>query len=190
LNDIFKSYFEMEVRRLADFKQINNFRDLLFLLLQRTGSKLEISKLASEVGVSRDTIYSYLAFLQGTYFIDVISPYTLNRDREVSGAKKLYVCDTGFVRQFGRVGEGSALENAVFLDLRKYGTVKYYQKRSGQGIDFVLTEKGVGIEVKKTGTERDYRKLASLCQNLEIASAYVITREFKESPGFIPASDL
>ncbi len=190
LNDIFKSYFEMEVRRLADFKPINNFRDLMLLLLQRTGAKLEISKLASEVGVSRDTIYSYLAFLQGTYFIDLVVPYTLNRDREVSGAKKLYICDNGFIRHFGKVNEGSLLENGVFLDLRKYGTVRYYQKRSGQEIDFILPEKGVGIEVKKKGVDRDYHKLASLCRTLDINRFYVVTQDFRESKGFIAAPDL
>lgn len=190
LNDIFKSYFEMEVRRLADFKRINSFRDLMLLLLQRTGSKLEITRLASEVGVSRDTIYSYLAFLQGTYFIDLVPPYTLNRDREVSGAKKLYICDNGFVRHFGKVSEGSLLENAVFLDLRKYGAVRYYQKRSGQEIDFILPEKGIGIEVKKKGTDRDYQKLASLCRTLGIGSCYVATQDFKGSSGFISVSDL
>lgn len=190
LNDIFKSYFEMEVRRLADFKQINSFRDLMLLLLQRTGAKVEISKLASEIGVSRDTVYSYLAFLQGTYFIDLVPPYTLNRDREVSGAKKLYVCDNGFVRHFGKVSEGSLLENSVFLDLRKYGALMYYQKRSGQEIDFVLPEKGIGIEVKKKGTDRDYQRLASLCRTLDIGNCYVVTQDFKGSDGFIIVSDL
>ncbi len=66
LDDIFKSYFEKDVRSLADFKDINTFRDLLLLLMRRAGSLLDVSKLASEMGVSRPTIYSYLSFLEGT----------------------------------------------------------------------------------------------------------------------------
>ena len=50
LVDIFKSYFEKDVQGLADFKEINKFRDLLLLLLKRVGTKLDISKLASELG--------------------------------------------------------------------------------------------------------------------------------------------
>ncbi len=76
LNDIFKSYFEKDVKSLADFKEINIFRDLILLLMQRVGSKVEISKLASELGVSRETIYSYLSFLEGTYFFSFISPFS------------------------------------------------------------------------------------------------------------------
>jgi predicted AAA+ superfamily ATPase len=75
---------------MADFRQINSFRDLLLLLLQRVGSKLEISKLASEIGISRETVYSYLSFLEGTYFIFLLSPFSRNMDREVSGTKKVY----------------------------------------------------------------------------------------------------
>ena len=69
LKDIFTSYFEMDVRKMADFRQMSAFRDMLLLLMQRVGSKLEISKLSSEIGVSRETVYSYLSFLEGSYFI-------------------------------------------------------------------------------------------------------------------------
>src|SRR3989339_1198736 len=53
LNDIFKSYFEKDVKNLSDFKQINILRDLILLLMQRAGSKIDISKLASQLSVSR-----------------------------------------------------------------------------------------------------------------------------------------
>ena len=62
LRDIFKSYFEKDVQIMADFREINVFRDLLLLLLSRVGSKLDVSKLSREVGVTRETIYSYLSF--------------------------------------------------------------------------------------------------------------------------------
>ena len=50
LKDIFTSYFEMDVRRLADFRHITAFRDMLLLLMQRVGSKLDISRISSEIG--------------------------------------------------------------------------------------------------------------------------------------------
>ena len=121
LKDIFTSYFEMDVRRMAGFRQVNAFRDLLLLLMRRVGSKLEISKLASEIGISRETVYSYLSFLEGTYFIFLLSPFSRNVDREVSGTKKVYFCDNGIINLFGKVSDGSILENAVFHNIRKYG---------------------------------------------------------------------
>lgn len=190
ITDIFKSYFEKEVRALADFRRLNLFRDLLLLLMQRIGGKLEISRLASEVGASRDTIYSYLSFLEGTYFAHFLSPYSKSVDREVSGSRKVYLCDNGIASQLSRVGEGSLFENAVFLNVRKHGEVRYYQRRTGAEIDFILPDKGIAIEVKQKGTIPDYKKLASTSKSIGMKEHYVVTRDFKDLPGFIPACEL
>jgi len=190
LNDIFKSYFEKDVRGLADFKDIRAVRELILLLLQRTGSKLDITKIASETGVSRETIYSYLSFLQGTYFIDLITPFTANRDREVSGAKKVYVCDNGFLTMFAKISSGQLLENLVFQNLKKYGKLHYYQRRTGGEIDFIIPDSKTAFEVKETGTPADYKKLSSLSRDLNLKQGYVITKNYHPDKGFIPASDI
>ena len=190
LKDIFTSYFEMDVRRLADFRQLSAFRDLLLLLMQRVGSKLEISKLASEIGISRETVYSYLAFLQGTYFIFLVPPYSRSPDREVSGAKKVYFCDNGMLNLFGKVSDGSLLENAVFHNLRPYGDVRYYQKRSGAEIDFILPDEKLAFEVKKRARQQDYRRLQRVAQSLGMQEWYVVSQDFSADPGTVLAQDL
>jgi hypothetical protein len=190
LNDIFSSYFEKDVRALADFRNRTAFRDLLLLLMQRTGSKIEAAKLASEVGVVRPTILSYLAFLEGTYFIFLVEPFSRNRDREVSGARKVYFCDNGFLSQFGRVSEGSLLENAVYLNLRKHGAVRYYQKRTGPEIDFVIPDKGLAVEVKSRGNDRDMARLDKLAEAMGLAERYIVSREYLDGRGIIPATEI
>jgi len=190
LKDIFSSYFGMDVRRMADFRRMNVFRDLLLLLMQRVGSKLGISKLSSELGISRETVYSYLSFLEGTYFIFLISPYSRNVDREVSGTKKVYICDNGIINLLGKVSDGSLLENAVFHNLRKYGKPHYYQKRSGAEIDFILPDKKAALEVKSKGSARDYMKLKKVSQSLALKHSYVISQKFSSDKGIILAQDL
>jgi len=190
LKDIFKSYFEKDVLSLAQFRQIRAFRDLILLIIQRAGSRIDISKLASEVGVSRPTVYSYIHFLEATYFIDLISPFSQSVDREVSGSKKLYVCDNGILNQFGRVSDGSMFENAVYHDIRKYGEVKYYRKRSGGEIDFVLSDIKTAVEIKQTGRDSDYKKLVKLAKSLKLKKSYIVTKNFADGEFFIPAQDI
>ena len=190
LNDIFSSYFEKDVRALADFRNRTAFRDLLLLLMQRAGSKVEAAKLASEVGVVRPTVLSYLAFLEGTYFIFLVEPFSRNRDREVSGARKVYFCDNGFLSQFGRVSEGGLLENAVYLNLRKHGAVRYYQKRTGPEIDFVIPDKGLAVEVKSRGNDRDMARLDKLAEAMGLAERYIVSREYLDGRGIIPATEI
>jgi predicted AAA+ superfamily ATPase len=190
LKDIFSSYFEKDVKTLADFKHLHAFRDLLLLLMQRAGSKLEIAKLASEIGVSRETVYSYLAFLEGTYFIFLVRPFSRNVDREVSGAKKVYFCDNGFLSQFARVSEGTLLENAVFLNFRKYGAIHYYQKRSGAEIDFLVPEKKLAVEVKRSAVEKERLRMAKIAESLGMESKFIVTQVFSSLPGVVPALDV
>ncbi len=189
INDVFKSYFEIDVKKMADFSKINSFRNLIFLLTSRVGQKLDISKLSSEIGVSRMTIYSYLSFLESTYFINLISPYSKNTDREISGAKKIYFCDTGIINQLTKIDEGSLFENAVFLNLRKYGKINYYQRRNGRKIDFVIN-KEIGIEVKLKGSNKDLQKLFKQGQMIGLDKFFIISKEFNKEKFIIPATDL
>lgn len=187
IKDIFSSYFEKDVRSLADFRSMKVFRELMFLILQRVGSKLNITRLSSELGVTRETVYSYLSFLEGTYFLFMVPPYSGNVDREVSGAKKIYVCDTGILNLFGRVGEGRLLENAVYLNLRKYGKLCYYQKRRGGEVDFVLPEAGIAFEVKSRGIRADYDRLRKLAERMGIDRYFVVSKDYVDEKGIIPA---
>lgn len=190
LIDIFKSYFEKDVQSLADFKEINKFRDLLLLLLKRIGTKLDISKLSSELEVSRETIYSYISFLEKTYFIKLISPFTKSIDREVSGTKKIYICDNGIGKYIGKCDDGNLLENAIFNNLKNYGEVRYYERRSGGEIDFILTEKNIALEVKYKCDEKNYLRLKKIVNSLKLKEAYVISKYFVDKRGFIIASDV
>ena len=190
LNDIFSSYFEKDVKSLADFKQINAFRDLILLLFQRIGSKLDISKLASALNISRHTVYSYLSFLEQTYFISLITPYSKSVDREISGTRKVYACDTGFVNLFAKVDAGNLLENAVYNCLRHFGKINYYQKRTGAEIDFILPELSTAIEVKTKADQRDIDKLKTLSEKLGYKESYVVSKEFVDLQKIISVIDL
>jgi len=188
LIDIFNAYFDKEVAQLADFKYLNKFRDLMFLLMKRVGSRMDITKLSQECGISRDTVYAYLTFLEKTYFMDFLSPYSLNVDREISGSRKPYFADHGILQIMQAVPTGTVLENAIMTQLRvRASKVQYYQKRNGKEIDFILDQQ-VALEVKETGTPSDYAELKKTCEVLGIKEFYIVTLNYVDLPGFIPAS--
>ena len=190
LNDIFNSYFEKDVKTLADFRSINTLREFILILMQRTGSKLDISKLASELKISRPTVYSYLNFLSSTYFLHLVPPYSKSIDREVSSAKKVYFCDTGLLNWLTRLSDGALFENAIFNQIKTYGEIKYYQKRSGAEIDFVIPEQSLAFEVKITATERDLKKLERLSSELNFKKYFIISKNYTELPHTILAIDI
>lgn len=178
LNDIFTSYFNKEVLQLGDFRNNQAIRDLMLLLMERIGSRVDISKLAAELGISRPTVKEYLSFLEGTYFISLIKPYSRSRDVEIRGAPKVYCSDSGLVSQLAKVEFGRVFENAIFHQLRvRAKTLQYFQKKTGVEIDFVVDEKKA-YEVKLKSTERDGRTLARLASELRLKDTNLVSYHF------------
>lgn len=177
LDDIFISYYQLEVLQLSDFRKSHKIRDLLFLLMGRVGSRLDVKKLANTLGISRETVNEYLAFLEGTYFIKVVRPYTTHRDVEIRKAGKIYVCDTGLVRQFAQVDEGALFENAVYWNLQQKGAVQYYQRKNGVEIDFVLNQRQA-YEVKLHPAKEDMNKLQALGKDIGIEKTNIVGRDY------------
>jgi len=173
LQDILSSYINIDLVQIADIKKIPELRNIIKLLATRIGSKLDISKIANTVNLSRQTVDNYIYLLENTYFIKTIPVYSLNADREIVKAKKVYFYDNGIATQFAELSSGAKLENAVFNQLHHFGEVSYYQLKTGQEIDFILDKK-IAFEVKETAQEIDYRKMMNLAKKIHIEKGFVI----------------
>jgi predicted AAA+ superfamily ATPase len=181
LDDIFTSYFQLEVLRLGDYRKNDALRDLILLLMQRVGSAVDIQKLSAELRLSRITVAEYLSFLEGTYFIKTIRPFSRNRDTEIRKMAKVYACDAGLANHLGRIPPGSLFENNVFQTLRTRGEVNYYRRKNGSEIDFILN-KEVGYEAKETVTQGDLTTLERLSHDLGLKDFKIVALHF--SPHF------
>ncbi len=184
LKNIFASFFEKDLKMLSDYKDIQELRDLLLLLAPRVGSMLDITKLASKLGVSRPKIYQYLEFLQGTFIIKLLPKYTQSIDRKIAGGKKVYFNDTGLLNIIGNINDAQLLENAVVNQLAGYGNISFYNKRNAAEIDAILENKSAW-EIKINGIDRDLEKLKKIASGLGIRRCYIVSKKFVEKAGFI-----
>ncbi len=179
LEDIFTSYFQLEVLKLGDFRRNDKIRDLILLLMQRVGTKLDIKKLSRELSVSRPTLHQYISFLEETYFIKTIRPFSKGKDIEIRKIPKVYLCDCGLVNNFAKLDEGALFENSIFQNLRIKGEVNYYQKKSGAEIDFILN-KDTAIEVKINPSKQDAKKLSKIADELGIKKAVIVSKRYSD----------
>lgn len=177
LEDIFTSFFQLEVIQLGDFRKNEVIRDLMLLLMQRLGSRLDIQKISKELGVSRTTLQYYVAFLEGTYFIKTIRPFGLGRNAEIRKMPKVYICDTGMANHFVRLDLGSLFENSVFQNLRLCGEISYYRKKTGVEIDFIL-DREQAYEVKVRPQISDVKKLQGLARAINLKEHKVVSKNF------------
>lgn len=189
LQEIFTSYFEKDAKTLSDFRDISKLRDLILLLAPRIGSRIEINKLASELQISRETVYNYLSFLEQTYFISLLPKLTENIDRQAAGSKKLFLCDSGIANTLGKVSFGQLFKQSIFQTLRPFHTLAYYTKEGKHEIDFIV-DKQVGLEIKLSTSQRDIENLRRRAQGARIQEYYIVSLNYSNDKETILAIDL
>ena len=189
LKEIFKSYFEKDIRILGDFQDLARLRNLIVLLTNRIGSKLDISKIDSELGASRVSIYRDLTFLEQTYLISLMPKFSRNVDRQSARIKKLFFFDSGLANYLGQNSVRALLENVVWQQFnQKSDQVNYFDNR-GSEIDFIVDNQ-IGFEVKNKADRNDVRRLQQKCRTFGLPNNYVISLNWSSLPEVILAADL
>lgn len=189
LNEIFQSYFQKDIEILADFKDSSKLRDLILLLLPRIGNVVDISKLSLSLGISRESVYKYLDFLEATYFIKLLPKFT-SIDKKVVSGKKLYVCDSGLANVLGKLSEGQLFENSVFETLRPKYELNYYRKNETNEIDFILNDT-IALEAKVSVSRHNIASMKKRTVGLKnIREFYLVSLNFSKEPEVIMAWDL
>lgn len=175
LKDVINAYIELDIRLLSDFSASDDLYKLIRLLATRVGSKIDYTKLSSVIGINRHKLKDYLQLLEQTYFIQTVAPFTKNVDKEISLQRKIYFTDTGALTLFGGMSSGALFENAIASQLRAYGTLNYYARKTGQEIDFILNE-NTAIEVKETPTPAYLNTLKARATQIGIKKHFVVGR--------------
>lgn len=184
LEEIFSSFFQLEILQLGDFRRNEVIRDLMLLLIQRIGSKLDIQKISKELGVTRPTLNEYIAFLEGTYFIKTIRPLTRGRNSEIRKMSKVYFCDSGLANHLAMLDMGLLFENNIFQNLRKKGELNYYQKKNGVEIDFILNKK-VAYEAKLSPQKSDINKIKKAAEELNLEEFKIVAKSYNDNENVV-----
>ena len=174
LRNIFSSFFEKDIKVFSELKDIKELRDLILILGPRNGNMLDVTRVASELGINRVKLYNYVEFLEGTFFLKLIPKFSASIDRSVAGGKKVYFTDTGILNLVAKVSSGQLLEVAVANQLNAFGEISFYNKRNTAEIDFILN-KEIAFEVKQKAIAPDMQKLQKLSESIGIKQYYIVS---------------
>jgi uncharacterized protein len=182
LKDIINSYLQIDIKYLADFTKVDQIYKIIALLTSRVTSKVDYSKLAGITGINRQLIKEYLLFFEQTFLIRQVPAFVKNYDREIALQKKLYFTDNGLLNILGKINYSALLENSVANQLARVGDVRYFARRTGQEIDFILNE-NMAFEVKETPGPHDLHILSSRSMQIDIKQFYLVGL-YMSNPGF------
>jgi predicted AAA+ superfamily ATPase len=93
------------------------------------------------ISIGKDTLHSYLAWLEDAFMIRTVSIASRSERRRMVNPRKAYPVDPGLIPVFDRSGErnlGHALETCVFLELERRGAeISYVRTQEGFEVDFL-----------------------------------------------------
>lgn len=167
------TYLERDVRQLIQVKDIYQFQTFLRLCAGRIGSLFNASELSNEVGVSVNTVRSWLSILQASYIVFMVHPYFENSRKRLTKTPKLYFYDTGLacyllgieneIQLSSDRMRGHLFENMVVSDIVKRRAnegkstdLMFYRDSNGNEIDLLVPSSAPqsleGYEIKSSST--------------------------------------
>lgn len=90
-----QSYLERDVRQLVKVENLRTYQKFMQLCAGRTGQLLNIADIATNCGVHRSTIESWISILEASYIVFTLKPYWENFNKRATKMPKLYFYDTG-----------------------------------------------------------------------------------------------
>ncbi len=174
-DDYFQTYLERDLRQILKVTNLRDFRRFLSLLALRVGQLMNYTEISKEVGVSLNTIKSWVSALEISGLIILLPPYYTNWGKRLIKAPKLYFCDNGLIASLLNIKSlevmensihlGNIWENFVFTEFLKKGFVSgrnlfYIRDQNGVEIDFVIEKGGdVTLVEAKSGERPNPKKL-------------------------------
>jgi predicted AAA+ superfamily ATPase len=91
------AYVERDVRQLLKVHELETFQRFVRLCAGRTGQLLNLSSLATETGVTHNTVKSWISVLEASYLVFLVRPHHANFNKRLVKMPKLYFYDPGLV---------------------------------------------------------------------------------------------
>lgn len=157
LMELASSYLYKDVLALSFVKHPQKIIQLLKLLALQTGGEVAVHELAKNLGLSSETVTSYIDLLEQSFIIFTLGGFSRNLRKEVSKRNKYYFWDTGirnsllnnFTPLKLRMDAGALWENFIIAERLKYlnnrqinASPYFWRTYTGAEIDYVEERTG------------------------------------------------
>jgi len=165
LYEIGNAYLYKDILELSSIRDSSKIRDLVRLLAYQVGSEVSRSELGTALGMSKDTVGSYIDLLEKSFVVFRLSGYSRNLRKEVTRNDRIYFYDLGIrnmvLDNFKPVGRrddvGALWENFLIAErmkklayTRTHAQTYFWRTYTGAELDYIEHREGslFGYEFK------------------------------------------
>jgi len=210
LDSIATSYIQRDIREFGRIDNLDGYNNLLKYISVNLGAQFNLTSAQSTVSLSAQTVKKYISLLQETFIVKELPPYFINKNKEISRARKIFFKDNGIrnlqIKNFNgldmRPDTGALYENYVFnvLDRGKDILTEnyFYRTQAKTEIDFIVCrEHNVKLVEVKAGAfnrpvkamkefEKKYRKDVNKIKKIVVNKSHVDeTNDFVYVPAYL-----
>ena len=157
--EIGNAYLYKDILELSSIRNSARIRDLLRMLAHQVGSEVSLSELGTALGMSKDTVGSYIDLLEKSFVVFRLGGFSRNLRKEVTKSDKIYFHDLGIRNMLidnfkpldQRNDAGALWENFLIVERMKrlaytniHAQAYFWRTYTGAEIDYV-EDRGGGL---------------------------------------------
>jgi len=193
-----QTYIERDVRQVKHITNLSMFQNFIKICAGRVGQIVNYSSIGDDLGVSHNTIKSWLSILETSFIIQPLRPYFKNFNKQIIKMPKLYFNDTGLLCSLLGISnpneityhylKGGIFENLIVSEFTKYymnsgrqPSLFFWRDKRGREVDLIIARSldRIAIEIKSGSTiSTDFFKNLSYYSTLDItcnaSKSYII----------------
>lgn len=169
LLELSNSYLYKDVLELSNIRNSSQINNLLKLLAFQIGNLVSLNELAQNLGMSQETVASYIDLMEKSFIVFRLSGYSKNLRKEINKRDKIFFWDLGvrncIINNFAplnlRNDTGALWENFMIVERLKFLSNNnqhvfpyFWRTYTGAEVDYVEENNGVltafEIKYKKT----------------------------------------
>ena len=199
MQNFIKTYIDRDLPLLGLGAPVKTTERLWSMLAHVNGSVLNYSQLAGSLGLSSNTVKSYIQFFEKSFLIRTLQPFFINTKKRLVKSPKIYFRDTGILHHLLRVfnhndllghpGSGSSWESFVIQQIVNnlpFGVDPYfYRTQDGSELDLIIS-KGkrvvAGIDIKYTNAPKLTKGNTLAIETLQSEKNFIITPSSDDYP--------
>ena len=187
-----KTYIETDLRMLGLKASPILLQKLIRMLTTIQGSTLNYSNLGNSMGITGNTLQTYLDYLEHSFVIRRLPPYFTNVGKRLVKSPKLYFRDSGILHYLANISDYDELISNIIAGHSWEGYVIeqiigrlasntqafYYRTQNGAEIDLCLlrgNEMVASFEIKLSNNPSVNRGNTEAIQDLQTQHNFIIT---------------